>query len=87
MEPKKLKSMSEDIANKKLIQRGRLRSQLFHNGGDKVHGVALDHIIEPVIETLEDMDGVGNLEPDEVNGPVAHGIVNAIRSVLFDKAC
>tara|TARA_R110000824_G_scaffold109557_2_gene257254 strand:+ start:305 stop:2155 length:1851 start_codon:yes stop_codon:yes gene_type:complete len=80
MNKKDIKTASKNVASKLLVQRGRLRSFLFHRGGKKVVNVAVDHLLGITEEVLR----ANNIICDEsdLNGPVAHGVATASRELL-----
>jgi hypothetical protein len=80
MKSKDIKTASENVASKLALQRGRLRSFLFHRGGKKVTGVAVDHLLGLTEEALFDNGIV--VDSDMLNGAVAQGVTTATRKIL-----
>ena len=80
MKSKDIKTASENVASKLAEQRGRLRSFLYHRGGKKVVGVAVDHLLGLTEEVLFDNGIV--VDSDMLNGAVAQGVTTATRKLL-----
>tara|TARA_Y100000310_G_C20682553_1_gene816833 strand:- start:816 stop:2663 length:1848 start_codon:yes stop_codon:yes gene_type:complete len=78
-----ISTASENAASKLALDRGRLRSFNFHNGGKKVLNVAVDHLIGLTEEVLFDHGIV--CDSKMVNGPVAQGVATACRKILHEK--